>query len=350
MRVLIIKMSSMGDILHCLPALTDAGRHHAKLSFDWVVEESFVEIPNWHPLVNTIIPVALRRWKRSPLKAIHSGEWRKFRKQLRSRTYDVIIDAQGLMKSALLTRIARGKRCGLDHLSAWEILASVAYQVKASVQPEQHAITRMRQLFSQLLEYPCPNDTPDYGIAKDQFQESLVSLPDFSRPKDPFVLFFHGTTWQTKHWPVSHWQALLTQAVNAGYSVLLPWSNAVEFDRATQLAATQKKAKVLPKLNLMQLASLLTQATGSVAVDTGLGHLAAALNVPTLSIYGPTNPVLTGTQGKFQQHVTATFNCAPCLSKTCSYTGNASVHPACFGATTPLAVWQQFENLLQLAL
>ena len=346
MRILIIKTSSMGDILHLLPALTDAGKYHPKIQFDWVVEESFAEIPKWHPLVKKVIPIALRRWRRAPWQAIKSGEWRQFRKNLRAEHYNYVIDAQGLMKSAIITRMAKGLRCGLDHLSAWEMFASIAYEKTVTVQPEQHAVIRMRQLFAQVLGYPCPETVPIYGIAKEQFAPILTSIEKFYLPEKPFLLFFHGTTWKTKHWPVEYWQSLLNRALAAGYVVFLPWGNPHEFNRATMLAKDQPNAIVLPKLKLIELASLLSHANGAVAVDTGLGHLAAALGVRTLSIYGPTNPLLTGTQGLHQEHFKAIFSCAPCLGKTCTFTGSADISPACFSTVSPHLVWQKMQSLL----
>ena len=346
MHVLIIKMSSMGDILHLLPALTEAGTQYPNICFDWVTEESFAEIPQWHPLVNQVIPIALRRWRKAPWQALRSGEWRQFRKSLVAKQYDYVIDAQGLIKSAVITRMAKGLPCGLDHLSAREMLASIAYKRTASVQPEQHAVSRMRQLFASILEYTVPATPIDYGIANYPFDLKPETKNHFSPPTKDFILFFHGTTWQTKHWPITHWRTLLHKATQAGYIVLLPWGNAVEFDRATKLATTHSNVQVLTKLNLSELASLLRRASGAIAVDTGLGHLAAALNVRTLSIYGPTNPILTGTQGQHQRHLSASFDCAPCLRKSCSYLGTSSVQPACFSTTSPHQVWQQFQNLL----
>lgn len=341
MKVLIIKTSSLGDVIHTLPALTDAGQAINTIHFDWVVEQSFAEVPRWHPLVNKVIPVSLRRWRKQPWQALRSGEWQTFYRQLKSEKYDFIIDAQSLIKSAFLTYLAKGKRCGLNWQSAWEPLASLAYQHKYAVEPEQHAVVRVRQLFSQALNYPLPNTIADYGIDRKQ----LIQTANVTDVTDNYLVFLHGTTWPTKHWPENYWQQLAKQVVAAGFNIKIPWGNAVEHERAQRIAQNLPQIQVLPKLNLAGVASVLAGAKACVAVDTGLGHLAAALKVPTLSLYGPTNPLLTGTMGAFQHHLTAKFPCAPCLKKTCDYKGPHDVEPPCFSMLSPNVVWNDLLKI-----
>ncbi len=338
MKVLIIKTSSLGDVIHTLPALTDAGRFIAGIQFDWVVEQAFAEVPTWHPLVHKVIPVALRRWRKQAFLALKSGEWRIFREQLQAEKYDYIIDAQGLIKSAFLTYFSQGLRCGLNWKSAWEPLASLAYQQKYAVEPEQHAVVRIRQLFSQVLNYSMPNALADYGIDRAQLAHTNTQMP--------YVVLLHGTTWPTKHWPEIYWQQLAKQIAALGLAIKIPWGNLTEHQRAQRIAQDIPQAEVLPKLNLAGVASVLAGAKACVAVDTGLGHLAAALKVPTLSLYGPTNPNLTGTMGSYQQHLMAKFSCAPCLQKKCDYTGLREIEPPCFGQLNPPLVLQQLQQLI----
>jgi heptosyltransferase-1 len=130
MKVLIIKTTSMGDVIHTLPALTDAGKNITGIRFDWVVEKPFAEIPALHPLVDTVIPVHIRKWRKNWFKALRSPEWKEFREAIQAKHYDYIIDAQGLMKSALIVRLAKGLRCGLNWKSAREPLASLCYKKK----------------------------------------------------------------------------------------------------------------------------------------------------------------------------------------------------------------------------
>jgi heptosyltransferase-1 len=338
-RILIVKTSSLGDIIHTLPALTDAANAYPDVRFDWVVEEAFSEIPRWHSNVDEIIPVALRRWRKQPLVAYRSGELKTFYKKLREKSYDLVIDAQGLVKSALITRLARGTRAGLDRHSAWEPLACLAYQQRHAVLPLQHAVSRVRQLFAAALDYSVPTDTADYGILKERLAPLNLKLPE------NYLVFLHGTTWDSKHWPEEYWISLAKMAADAGYAVLLPWGSAREQQRAERISAHSSNITVLPKLKLAEVASVLAHAKAAVAVDTGLGHLAAALAVPTISLYGPTDPKLTGTHGKNQQHIAAQFSCAPCLQPRCAYTGESRVQPACFGALTPERVWASLRAM-----
>src|SRR5690554_5359208 len=201
MRVLLIKTSSLGDVIHTLPALTDAQRAIPGIRFDWVVEEGFAEIPGWHPAVDEVIPVAIRRWRKNFLKTWRSGEWRAFKGKLASRQYDLIIDAQGLLKSAMLTRLNDAPAAGYDRQSIREPIASRFYNRCYSVSRQLHAVERIRQLFASALDYPLPREVGDYGI-------DLSRLPTVVAPQQPFVVFCHGTTWKTKHWPESYWRQL----------------------------------------------------------------------------------------------------------------------------------------------
>ena len=312
MRVLLIKTSSLGDVIHVLPALTDARRAVPGIQFDWVVEEGFAELPRWHPAVDKIIPVAIRRWRSNVWQALKSGEWGAFKKAVRAHRYDLVIDAQGLVKSAWLTRYAKGPVAGLDKRSAREPLASRFYDRRLAVSPNQHAVDRNRQLFALALGYDLPARLGDYGLQ--------VERPMGTERAAPFVVFLHGTTWDTKHWPEAYWRDLAVRLSIAGVDVRLPWGNADEKARAERIAQGLKNTYVLPKLNLAGVVSVLSQARACVAVDTGLGHLAAALDVPTISLFGPTNASLTGAYGRSQIHMASDFPCAPCLQKKCTYT------------------------------
>lgn len=336
MRVLVIKTSSLGDVIHTLPALTDAARAVPGIRFDWVVEEGFAEIPSWHPAVERVIPVAIRRWRRAPLSLRRDPVYRNFADCLRDTRYDLVLDAQGLLKSAWIGLKARGPSHGLDRNSAREPLASWCYRRRHAVARDRHAVERLRQLFGLALGY-APQGQADYGIDAARLFETRV---DARR-----LMFLHGTTWTTKHWPEAYWIALAKLAGDAGYRVSLPWGNSAERERAERIAAAAA-AEVLPRLNLRGVARELASCAGAVAVDTGLGHLAAALGLPAVSLYGPTNPALTRAYGANQVHLAAEFPCAPCLQKQCSYLGTSEEKPACFTRLPPERVWTALQTLL----
>jgi len=337
MRVLLIKTSSMGDIIHTLPALTDAGKAIPDIQFDWVVEESFAEIPHWHSLVDEVIPVALRRWRKGIFSQPTRLEWRHLRQQLKANHYDLILDAQGLVKSAFLTFFSEGKRVGLDWSSAREPLASLAYQRKYSVNFYQHAIVRMRSLFSQALGYTHDAAALDFGLNKKIFHHAH---------QENYLVFLHGTTWVTKLWPEMYWQQLATIAATAGFRIKISGGNDEEVARAKRIAEQNEFVDVMPRLSILEMAKLLANAKGAVAVDTGFGHLAAALNIPTISLYGSTNSDYTGALGQSSLHLATQFACSPCLSRTCTYREQREVTPACYTSLKPDRVWAAIQKML----
>lgn len=346
MRVLIIKTSSLGDVIHTLPALTDAAHAIPGIRFDWVVEEGFAEIPSWHPAVDQVIPVAIRRWRKNLWQTLRSGEWKAFKQRLRARKYDLVIDAQGLVKSAWLTRYVKAPIAGLDRYSAREGWASRFYDRRLSVAVGQHAVERVRQLFAMALAYDLPEGIGQYGLDLDRLQ-----LP----PAAPYVVFLHGTTWATKHWPEAYWRELAERMGRRRLQVRLPWGNPAEKARAERIAQGLNNCQVLPKLSLAGVARVLAAAKACVAVDTGLGHLAAALDVPTLSLFGPTNPGLTGAYGRTQVHQASDWPCAPCLQKKCTYKPSAEdlrrydpnrEWPLCFTRLNPEHVASRLSALL----
>jgi len=341
MRVLIVKTSSLGDVVHTLPALTDAAHAIPGIRFDWVVEEAFAEIPGWHPAVDTVIPVAIRRWRKQIWHTLRSGEWSQFKMQLSTNSYDLVIDAQGLVKSALLTRLVDAPRAGYDRNSIREPLAAWAYQRQFSVSRELHAVERIRHLFALALGYQKPPQRGNYGLAKAQF---ATNTSDLRR-----VMFLHGTTWPTKLWPLAYWQSLCKEVVAAGYQVTLPWGNAIERERAEAIAAVAHNTRVLPRSNLNALAIELANSSAVVAVDTGLGHLAAALDIPTISLYGPTLPTLVGAYGRNQVHL-STAGLLPALPADPVLTDSRAlmnnVVPVAMAPLTPVLVWDSLRTLL----
>lgn len=340
MKILLVKMSSMGDVIHLLPAITDATSAIPGLEIHWVIEEGFQEIPHWMPGVTRVIPIALRRWRKQGWRRSWP-EIKTFIANLRANTYDVVIDAQGLVKSSLITRLAKGKRLGLNYRSARESLAALFYNKKFNVVFEQHAIIRGRQLLSQALGYTLP-PTEAYSA---MHLPAAINLPVI--PEKNTILFFHGTTWVTKHWPEAYWLQLAALLQERGLTVLLPWSSQDEYARAERIAAVTG-AQVLPRLNLTQIAGLLLKVSACVAVDTGLGHLAAVMGIPTISLYGPTDPKMTGTLGRNQYHLTSSFACAPCFQDQCKLKqSDFKETPPCFSSISPEQVMKELLDMMQ---
>lgn len=294
MRVLIVKTSSMGDVLHTLPALTDAQQAIPDIHFDWVVEEGFAQIPSWHSAVDRVIPVAIRRWRKAWFSAPIKAERKTFRDAVRLQQYDAIIDAQGLVKSAaLVTRLAHGVKHGMDWSTAREPLASLFYNRKHHIARQQHAVERTRELFAKSLGYTKPQSQGDYAIAQH-------FLTEVNADTAQYAVFLHATTRDDKHWPEANWRELIGLLNNTGIRIKLPWGAAHEEARARRLAEGFTYVDVLPRMSLEEVARVLAGAKFVVSVDTGLSHLTAALDRPNITLYGPTDPGLIGGYGKNQ--------------------------------------------------
>lgn len=297
MRVLVVKTSSMGDVLHTLPALTDAANNLPNITFDWVVEENFSQIPSWHFAVDEVIPVAIRRWRKNWFAKTVRQERHQFIEHLRRQQYDCIIDAQGLIKSAfLITRKARGIKHGLDRQSIKEPIASWFYDVKHHVPKQMHAIERVRMLFSKSLNYLQPDSIGDYAIAR----HFLTALPDDNQK---YLVFLHATTREEKHWTEEEWRELIKLIQPTGLRIKLPWGAPHEQERALRLAQGFNHVEVLPKLSLSEIATVIAGSKAVVSVDTGLSHLTAALDRPNITLFGKTDPNLIGGYGKNQHSI-----------------------------------------------
>lgn len=333
MRVLLVKTSSLGDLIHTFPALTDAAHALPGIRFDWLVEEAFAEVPAWHPAVENTIPVSFRRWRKAWTKAFKSGELSVFRRVLKRNRYDLILDAQGLMKSVAFAWLADGPRAGFDRRSAREPLASILYNRRYAVARGQHAISRTRQLFAQALGYAAPTGEVDYGL-----RFSAVHAADAKQ-----LVLLHGTTWPSKHWPEPYWAELAYLADADGYRVGLPWGDPDDRLRAERIIKAAGCGELLPRQGLTALAAQLAKADGVVGVDSGLAHLAAAVGTPAITLYGPTRTDLTGALGPRQHNLAVDFGCAPCMQRECTYTEPAEVKPACFATLAPRQVYAALQ-------
>jgi heptosyltransferase-1 len=339
MKVLVIKTSSMGDVLHTLPALTDAQKALPNIEFHWVVEKAFAEIPAWHPAVTRVIPIAFRQLRKRKLGLLFSKPWRAFKRELKAEKYDLIIDAQGLLKSVFLSFGARGPRAGYNRHSIREAMASWFYQHKVAVSKNLHAIERIRELFAKALDYTYDANTINYGL-----NTTLVPRPTLDLPQQ-YYLFIPNTTWETKLWPVTYWQQLIASLPEQ--NILLPGGYASEQAMVQKIIGAANNAQMLTSTTLTQIMQIMAHCTAIVSVDTGLSHLAAALDKPSVVLYGPTDPEQIGTRGAKQIHLQAQFDCAPCRKKQCHYQGPAKVEPACFQTLPPALVASKLKQLLE---
>jgi heptosyltransferase I len=338
-RILLIKLTSLGDLIHALPALTDAYQLNPDCEFDWLIDENFQEIATWHPAVKTTFTTNHRSWRNSLRDLTTYSSIYHLVKSLRQKKYDLIIDGQGNFKTATFTFCTKGVKAGYDRRSVREPVAFLAYQKRYSISKTAHAIDRLRRLFACALEYSLPTTSPNFLIDQTKFKK-----PDFDLPAH-YLVFVHNASWKTKLWPEEHWRELIQKTVERGYTILLPWGNAEEEARAKRLACCSQ-VRVLPRLSLSQVGYVLAKARASVCVDTGLSHLAAALNVPSITLYGSTDSGLIGASGNHQTHFQSTLACAPCYKKSCLYPC-ATLNPPCLAELHPDRIFAHLMKIIE---
>jgi heptosyltransferase-1 len=284
--ILFVKTSSLGDVIHHMPALTEARAHRPGDRLCWVVEEAFAPLVRLHPAVDEVIPVAARRWGRGLLDPSMWSQMAAFRRGLRSRRFDAVIDTQGLVKSALMARCAPGVRHGYDRASIRESWASLLYDERHCVSRDRHAIERNRALTGLALGYE-PAGAPDFGLDRARIARSGST---------PYAVLLHATAQAQKEWPEDDWRALAADLVHR-IDIVLPWGSAAERVRAKRIASGIARASVPDREPLDAVARMIAGASFVVGVDTGLLHLAAALQVPLVGIFGGSDPHLTGPVG-----------------------------------------------------
>jgi len=288
MKILLVRVSSLGDVLHNLPLVADILRHHPGAQVDWVVEEGYVSLVRLNPMVRKVIPFALRRWKKGLGDAAVRAELRGFFRDLRAEQYDYVFDTQGLIKTGIIMAAARvrpgGQKIGLANGtedSGYEGISRVFHTRSIAVEPRTHAVARGRQVVAAALGYTV-DSPPDFGLARPGLPPPSGTRPDWM-PAADYAVFFHGTARDAKKWASAHWIAL--GRALAPLPILLPWGSPREKQEAEALAAALPNARVLPKLSMMDAVELARHAALAVGVDTGLTHIAAAFVRPTVEIY-----------------------------------------------------------------
>ncbi|TAN28461.1 MAG: lipopolysaccharide heptosyltransferase I [Castellaniella sp.] len=285
-RILIVRTSSLGDLVHLLPTMSDIAAHVTDAQIDWIAEESFAEIPAWHPAVHEVIRVAHRRWRKHWWSAQTRRERAALRERLGARQYDVVLDMQALLKSVWLVRQTHGVRHGLDWQSAREPLASLFYDVRHRVEFWQPAIIRQRTLAAATFGYTVEGP-PDFGLGA--FTDGVAI--------EPTALIMPSASRDDKLWPATEWQQVFDDLQSRGLALRLLAGNEAEQARAQALIAGRDGAEVLPRMGLRQVAEQLARARIMVGLDSGLTHLSAGLGRPTIGIYRASTPVRTPLQG-----------------------------------------------------
>ena len=285
--VLVVRPSSLGDIVHALALVADIREHRPELAIDWVAEDMYAPLLALEHGIRRVIPVALRRWRHHPFAPASWREAATFRRELRRDPYVAVLDLQEQVKGAYLSWLARGPRHGPDSASIREPIATLAHQHHHAIDPDQHLIDRCRQLAAGALGYRALGP-PRFGLT------APPPAADASIPVGPYFVFLHATSRVDKLWPEENWRALIAACAQSGFSIVLPWGDASERARSERLAAGEPAASVPPRQTLPALATLMARAELVVGVDTGLVHLAAALGTPTVSLFVATDARLAG--------------------------------------------------------
>src|SRR5665647_442683 len=284
--ILFIKTSSLGDVVHHMPAVTEARLRRPGDRFTWLVEEAFAPLVRLHPAVDAVIPVAWRRWRKSLYSLATLREISASLRGIGQGRYDDIVDSQGLLRTAMLGRFANGRRHGYDMNSIREPLASVFYDVRHRVSRAVHAVERNRILTGLALGYE-PQGAPDFGLDRARLASA--------GPR--YAVLLHATARPEKEWPEANWIALGHALASKGIDLVLPWGTTAERSRSERIAAALPRTRVPERAPLDAVARLIAGAQFVVGVDTGLLHLAAALGVPLVAIFAGSQPSLTGPVG-----------------------------------------------------
>ena len=287
----------MGDLMHALPALTEANSHVEDISFDWVVDTNFASVPSWHPLVNKIIMTDHRNWKKHLFSKDSRKSLREVINQINESDYDVVVDMQNNLKSAFISYLCKHDVVGMDSRSVREYPAHLAYSKKINVDKKLHAIERQKKLLGEALGYDYKRKFIDYGASFKNFIEPNIKLPN------KYIVLVQNASWVTKQWSIENWQHLIQYLENKGIDMLLPSGNLKELERAKEICSISEKANALDLMSLNEIAFIVKNADFCICSDTGLAHLSALTRTPSITLYGPTKTSLIGTTGINQNHL-----------------------------------------------
>ncbi|MBF4017149.1 lipopolysaccharide heptosyltransferase I [Burkholderia pseudomallei] len=288
-KILIVRVSSLGDVVHNMPVIADIRRRHPDAQIDWLVEEGFADLVRLVDGVRDVLPFSLRRWRKRLSASQTWREIRAFRRRLAEERYDLVIDCQGLIKTAWVASWARGPLVGLGNRTdgaGYEWPVRFFYDRRVPIAPRTHVVERSRQLVAAALgdPAPTPGEPIDFGLDTHGAARALAAL-DLNLPV-PYVVFVHATSRADKQWPDEAWTGLGEALVRRGASLVLPWGSDAERATSERLAKAFGAAAIVPpKLSLPAVVGLVDGAAATVGVDTGLVHIAAALKRPTVELY-----------------------------------------------------------------
>ena len=292
----------MGDLMHALPALTEAKEHITDISFDWVVDKNFASVPSWHPLVDKTIVTDHRNWRRQLFSKKSRESLQQVLNEINGTQYDLVVDMQNNLKSALVSFLSKHRVTGMDAKSVREYPAHLAYSTKINVDKDLHAIERQKKLLAEALDYSYSMKNVDYGALLETFIEPNINLPN------KYVVLVQNASWITKQWSIAKWQKLVQYFDGKNIKMILPSGNLNELERAKEIASISTNAQAIDLMPLNEIAYIIKNANFCICSDTGLAHLSALSGTPSITLYGPTETALIGTYGKNQVHIVGKNN------------------------------------------
>ena len=282
--------------MHALPAITEAKDQINNITFDWVVDKNFSSVPKWHPNIENTIETNHREWKLNLFSSKSRDEMRDVLNKIDANEYDLIVDMQNNLKSAFLSFMCKSSVTGLDAKSAREYPAHLAYKTKIRVPKTMHAVERQKLLLATALGYETNINNRDYGISKANFKKPLKMY------SSKYAICVQNASWASKQWPIEYWQEFLRILEKKDLKFLFPSGSQAELDRASKICSVSQKAFALEILPLDEIAFLIDNSEFAICSDTGLAHLSAVVDTPSLTLYGPTDISLIGTYGNNQNH------------------------------------------------
>lgn len=322
MRVLIVKISALGDVVHALPVLSYLSQVFPGLEIDWVVERSFAPLLEGNPLVSTVIPVSFRTWRKSPLSRETISSVRGVVAALRGREYDIVFDIQGNIKSGIVTWLTGStRRYGFDeggvreYPNLWFTTNHVPLR-----KGDHHIVDRALRVVStpfgrDFRSLSLTTDIPTSPEDDEMAELFLATLAD-----GPVILIHPGTTWETKKWYEKGWVDLGKRILRhrPESTLLFSWGNGDEREAAERIIrGVGRSARLLPKLSLSGLAAFIKQVHLVVGPDTGPIHMAAAVGTPSVSLFRATDGRRNAPRGADHRFVQAPMSCAGCLATSC---------------------------------
>tara|TARA_B100001250_G_scaffold390568_1_gene390660 strand:+ start:1301 stop:2245 length:945 start_codon:yes stop_codon:yes gene_type:complete len=287
----------MGDLMHALPALSEAKENIEDISFDWVVDKNFASVPSWHPLVDRIITTDHRNWKKQLFSKDSRDSLLDVMKKINEGNYDYVVDMQNNLKSAFISYFMKHDVVGMDAKSAREYPAHLAYSNKIYVDKRLHAIERQKELLAKALGYKCKKNNVNFGALFKTFIKPNIKLAN------EYIVLVQNASWITKQWSIENWQELIRRIEEKGVLMLLPSGNPEELERAKEICSISDMAQALDLMSLNEIAYIIKNANFTICSDTGLAHLSALVGTPSITLYGPTNTSLIGTYGESQIHL-----------------------------------------------